>query len=178
MPVRKEHASSSFMWHELHIESLSKVWATRRDAVTRARVSIASYRTVRYTGIPMIQWITCVQEVTVRLFDLEQSKSWEALSKLESLTSSGVFKSLMGDVFNPVQRIIVDLCSELRTKFARPLFRLLRRHSFRRKIQKRIQTRVLTKLFSRSVAFGGLPADIVRLIVDGGWLPVPTIKKN
>ena len=175
MPVRKEHASI-IMWDGLHIESLSKVRATRRDAVTRGRVTIASYRTVRYTGIPMIRWFTCVQEVTVRLFDLDQS--WEALSKLESLTSSGVFNSHLGVVFGPVQRIIVDLCSELRTKFARPLFRLLRRHSFRRKIQKRIQTRVLTKLFSCSVAFGGLPADIVRLIVDGGWLPVPTIKKN
>lgn len=155
------------MWDELKIDSLADVSASRRDAITGIPIRIYSHVSYAYVGKPVIiHWALVTPMLHMGLFGHELSEIRRALKYLSTIGRSGAFHHADGPTTEASRRILADLRCELCSKFARRLFRWLRQRAFRRNMRSRVRAKLV---ITRSVVFGGLPAEIVRSIAQV-WL--------
>jgi hypothetical protein len=154
------------MWDELHLEHMSGIRARRRDSITGIEVGVRVF--VREL------FLFAYRPGLVRR-ELRLGPYWNC--------GSGIIKHLqdfdrMGTYFEleerfvtrletaSIRRMAVDLCTELRAKFARTLFRMLRGRVFRRRVSACVRAKLV---LSRSDAFRGLP-DVLMRSIGAAWL--------
>lgn len=163
-------------WHELRLDPFIELRAVRHDPLTGMLVGVEIQPAWQVptsdpiSTFPFDCLVIFPERYEKRIVIGECTNVRQALWHLEYFVQMGPMFEKDETVVTRLEtasmvRLAAALCVELRSKFARMLFRMLRGRVFRRRIHRRVRAKLLLVRHSQVA----LPKELVRHIADA-WL--------